>query len=271
MSKLAELLRDAGPQISRITQRFRETPITVAPSLLLELEAVLHLRNGFVCVDGTILVRPSVNVGQVHGIERWNEITLWRTPYSRSADVLFFAETIFGWQFGLRRDEVVALDPETGALETLGFSLERWADLVLAQADRLGRTAKKMWELEHGPLTMTDRLQRRLPLRFGGDDFTLTVLRDLDLMKRYAAMYLANLGTTSADDPKLDGWWAGPEDPVDDVPEAPIGADDDASTDALGDVSELGDLDGYDGTDLEETDLDASALDGPAPEDEPLP
>lgn len=218
MSRLAELVKGAGNPISRIARRLHETPVTLDRDLRIELEALLHLRNGFRALGGGLIVRPSLSVASVHGIEEWNQLTLWRTPYTRASELLFFAETIFGFQFGLYHDEVVLFDPETGAYDHYAFGLERWADRVLEQADALGQQAVALWELDHRPLGANDRLQRRTPVRFGGDDTEVRAIDALDLMKRYAATYRANLESTDAG-PALTGWWdeeeAAPELPGD--------------------------------------------------------
>ncbi|MEM9462308.1 MAG: hypothetical protein AAGF11_49605 [Myxococcota bacterium] len=166
MSKLAELIGQAANPISRAPKRLRETPVTLAPDRRLELEALLHLRDGFIALSGALVVRPSVTVAAVRGIEDWNLLTLWRTPYRKATEVLFFAEDRFGRQFGLYKDEVVGFDPVTGNTEHIAFGLDRWAEYVLGQPDGLGQATLASWTRAHGPLSAVQRLQPRVPPGF---------------------------------------------------------------------------------------------------------
>jgi len=192
MSKLAALIGQADHPISRAPKRLRETPVTLARDRLLELEALLHMRDGFVAVDGALVVRPSVTVSVVRGIEDWNQLTLWRQPYIKSTEVLFFAEDRFGRQFGLYKDEVLAFDPVTGLTEHVGFGLERWSEYVLDQPDVLGNARVAAWQEEHGSLSPGERLQPKVPPGFiESDDEAqpLRVLDDLELMRRFARLH----------------------------------------------------------------------------------
>lgn len=192
MSKLAELLGQAGSPISRAPKRLRETPVTLASDRKLELEALLHLRDGFVALDGALVVRPSVTVASVRGVEDWNLLTLWRTPYGKASEVLFFAEDRFGHQFGLYRDEVVRFDPLDASVETLGFSLDRWAGWVLDDPERLDRARVVAWVEANGPLGADQRLQPRTPPRFreaDDGDTDWRVVDDLELMRGLARLY----------------------------------------------------------------------------------
>ncbi|MCH9683823.1 MAG: hypothetical protein K0V04_20495 [Deltaproteobacteria bacterium] len=191
MSKLAELIGQAGSPISRAPKRLREPPVTLERELRLELEALLHLRDGFTTADGAVVVRPSVTVAAVHGVDDWNQLTLWRTPYSRASEVLFFAEDRFGQQFGMYRDEVVAFDAISGSWTHVAFGLERWAEHVL-QPDAVGRAKVVAWQAEHEPLSITQRLQPRVPPDFVEAVDTEPEYRILDateLMRRLARLH----------------------------------------------------------------------------------
>jgi len=211
MSKLAELVRRAGPPISRAPKRLRDTPVTLSRERLLELEALLHLRDGFVTLGGALIVRPSVTVASVRGIEDWNQLTLWRKPYARASSLLFFAETVMGSQFALHKDEVVAFDPITGLWEHVGFGLDRWADHVLAlSADEgstaLGAAAVSAWVAEHGSLLPSQRLQPRVPAPWR-DEPELRVVDDLELMRRYARLHKETREHPGVLPEGFDEWW----------------------------------------------------------------
>jgi hypothetical protein len=214
MSKLAELVRQAGPPISRAPKRLRDTPVVLSRERLLELEALLHLRDGFVTLGGAVVVRPSVTVAAVRGIEDWNQLTLWRKPYVRATALLFFAETVMGGQFALHKDEVVAFDPITGLWDHMGFGLDRWAERVLDDPSSLGADALSGWVAEHGPLLPSQRLQPRVLPQFQdlaelelGLDPELRVIEDLELMRRFARLHKETREHPGVLPEGFDEWW----------------------------------------------------------------
>lgn len=212
MSKLAELVRRAGPPISRAPRRLRDTPVTLSKERLLELEALLHLRDGFVTLGGTLVVRPSVTVASVRGIEDWNQLTLWRRPYARATSLLFFAETVvMGRQYALHKDEVVVFDPVTGLWEHVGFGLDRWAEHVL---DALSVEVETVaaWVADHGSLLPSQRLQPRVLPQWqdeaeGVDAHDLRVIDDLELMRRYARLHKETREHPGVLPEGFDEWW----------------------------------------------------------------
>jgi hypothetical protein len=225
MSKLAELIRGAGPPISRAPRRLRDTPVTLARERRLELEALLHLRDGFVTLGGALIVRPSVTVASVRGIDDWNQLTLWRKPYARASALLFFAETVMGAQFALHKDEVVAFDPVTGLWAHVGFGLDRWAEHVLADPAALGAEAVATWVAEHGALLPSQRLQPRVLPQFEdaeADEATpaLRVIDDLELMRRFARLHKETREHPGVLPAGFDEWWWA-EGVMPDAPPAP--------------------------------------------------
>lgn len=212
MSKLAELVKQAGPPISRAPRRLRDTPVVLSRERLLELEALLHLRDGFVSLGGALVVRPSVTVAAVRGIEDWNQLTLWRKPYARASSLLFFAETVLGRQYALHKDEVVAFDPVSGLWEHVGFGLDRWAEQLLDDPAALGADVLAAWEAEHGALLPSQRLQLRVPPRFqdealGPDEPEVRVIDDLELMRRYARLHKETREHPGVLPEGFDAWW----------------------------------------------------------------
>ncbi len=205
MSKLAELIAGASPPISRAPKRLVDTPVTLHSDRKLELETLLHLRDGFRACEGALLVRPSVTVAAVRGVEDWNQLTLWRTPYRGASELLFFAEDAFGRQFGLYKDEVMSFEPRRGTTEHCGFSLERWAEHVLGDPEVLGAGRLAKWEAAHGALGMGDRLQPRDPmLAWEDDDGELRRTSDLELMRLWARYHVE---TREGELTEPEWWW----------------------------------------------------------------
>lgn len=206
---LVDLIKGAGVPVSRTPKRLRDVPVVVRKERLVELEALLHLRDGFRALSGALLIRPSTSVAAVRGIEEWNQLSLWRTPYKHATEILFFAEDITGRQFGLLKDTVVSFDPEDGAVERVSFSLDAWASWVLDRADELGATLVTTYNAANNvTLAAHERLQPRYPVRTAdGDDFR--VRPDLDLMLRWARLYSERAASDEAD-PAPDWWWEDP-------------------------------------------------------------
>jgi hypothetical protein len=212
MSKLAELVRQAGPPVSRAPQRLRDTPVTLKRERLLELEALLHLRDGFITLGGALIVRPSVTVAAVRGVEDWNQLTLWRRSYGRASALFFFAETVMGVQFALHKDEIVAFDPVTGQWDHVAFGLDGWAEHVAGDPQALGSDSLSAWVAEHGPLSLSQRLQPRVPAHWQDEaegEPELRTIEDLELMQRYARLYRETREHPGVLPEGFDAWWWG--------------------------------------------------------------
>lgn len=220
MSALADLIKSAGVPVSRTPQRLRDVPVTLDRERRLELETVLHLRDGFRALGGALFVRPSVSVGTVDGIEAWNRFSGWRKPYSKASELLFFADDLFGHGFALYRDTVVRFNPERGTFEHYAFKLEAWAARVLKERDTLGVPELEAWNAAGNPeLSTYDRLQPSLPrLAASGAPLEYIKRTDRDLMRRYARLFRE---LTAADGiaSSLDLFWWASDDPDAPAPE----------------------------------------------------
>jgi hypothetical protein len=205
---LADLLARASSAHSRVPHRLREVPITADRERVLELEALLHLRDGFKTLDGALIVRPSCTVASIRGCDDWNALTLWRGPWRHANKLYFFAEDVHGRQFGIHRRDIVTLDPATGAVEPWADDIEGWAAKAIEQADRLGAARVRAWEAVHGPLAAHQRLQPRDPSALELETETeLRARDDVDLMKRWAVVFRAHVANPEAAEPDQSAWW----------------------------------------------------------------
>ena len=209
---LAELLTHASPAHSRVTARLKDVPITAGRERVIELEALLHLRDGFRAVGGALFVRPSVSVAQIRGCEEWNSLTLWRGVYRHATMLYFFAEDVHGRQFAIHRGAIVRFDPATGRVDPWADDLEGWAGRALDDATSLGRDRVAGWEVGHGPLRSHDRLQPRDADALELDlDTEFRVREDVDLMRRWVAVFRAHVANPG--EPSLSAvvdealWW----------------------------------------------------------------
>jgi len=169
--RLQELL-DAGKEaLLPVCERGRLSELLAdAPAGARALGDLLSIKNGFYAFESALLVRPLTHRGVPLGIAEWNAPVLWKYEYEGSLDgFLCFAEDVFGGQFALGRDAVVAIDPETGESEDVAKTLEEWADVVLGDSSyRTGYPLAHDWQRQHGPLSVGHRLLPQVPFVTGG-------------------------------------------------------------------------------------------------------
>ncbi|WP_203716112.1 hypothetical protein [Asanoa siamensis] len=139
-----------------------------------QLARTLGERNGFFAFESALLLRPlgsSLRTAAL-GLTTWNAADTWKTTYhGRSfGDVTFFAEDLFGGQFGITSDAIVSLNPEVGELEHFAGSIDEWATRILDDYDVLtGYPLAHEWQRLHGPLAPGTRLVPRQPFTVGGE------------------------------------------------------------------------------------------------------
>ncbi len=135
-----------------------------------ELTSLLRGRNGFYAFESALHVLPSRSAAPTMSIELWNAPDLWQNEYGGDlAGVLFFAEDIFGCQFGVQEDAVVTFDPEIGQIEPFAHSLQQWAEEILKQPDVLtGFSVGHRWQQKRGPIPPGSRLVPATPFIAGG-------------------------------------------------------------------------------------------------------
>ena len=148
-----------------------------------ELWALLQERNGFYAFESALHVFPAGGPG-TQTLERWNSPELWRGHYKDLADgCLFFAEDIFGGQFVIKDDAIHSFDPETGATEQIGATVDAWARALLGDYEALtGQPLAHAWQEEHGALPKGKRLLPKIPFVTNGE-FELSNLYAADAVK----------------------------------------------------------------------------------------
>jgi hypothetical protein len=104
----------------------------------------------------------------------------WRRPHGRVLQgVWFFAEDLFGHLFGLRGNEAVAFDPETGEIEVVAEGFEGWLRYIDSDTNyAVGQSVALEWSEERGPLAFGSRLSPKTPFALGGE-FDLENLQPL--------------------------------------------------------------------------------------------
>ena len=149
---------------------------------LAELGAVISRINGFFLFNAGVQVFRAGEQGLGPDLLDWNGEDTWKDTYDGLADDLFcFGQDLFGVQFAiLEGEEVVAFDPETARVTTLGRSLEDWAAWLLADEDVNGAASfAYAYQQERGALDPGERL---IPYTFfvagGGYDYDNLVAKD---------------------------------------------------------------------------------------------
>lgn len=136
----------------------------------LELFELLSRQNGFYAFESALHVFGSVGGDEV-GLFDWNDDSLWRHEYGSLAEgCFFFAEDVFGGQFGIQRDQIIAFDPETGEVSAIAGTVEAWAQAILDDYDVLtGYPLARQWQVERGPIPPPSRLVPKVPFVCGGE------------------------------------------------------------------------------------------------------
>jgi hypothetical protein len=136
-----------------------------------EAGTLFRAKNGFYAYESSLLVRALHSNVQPLGVDEWNEPALWKTEYGIDLSAtLFFAEDVFGNQFGLVSPGVVVVfDAETGEIEEMTRSVEDWAAAVIEDSDyRTGFPLAHEWQSRNGPLARGQRLLPKTPFVLGG-------------------------------------------------------------------------------------------------------
>lgn len=196
MSKRARssdtLISLGGDPIARSPIRFKDNILQCFGKLGHELAGFLRRKNGFYAFESALHVFPACQEEGIIDLDSWNSPHLWIEEYGNMAlETLFFAEGIFGDQFGVKGREIVRFEAETGLSEPIATSLEDWASLIVEDYNyQTGYPLAHKWQEKHGSLPCGQRLVAITPFVLGGD-FDITNLFALDGVK--AMRYHADL------------------------------------------------------------------------------
>jgi len=154
---------------------------------------LLNKRNGFYAFESALLFRPGfVQSGLVLDSRTWNDATLWKEAYGTlQPTAFFFAEDIFGNQFGIESGGIVRFDVETGEVEAFSKSLKDWVQLILDDFEfHTGYPIARDWQARNGAMEPGTRLAFRQPLVLGGEICidNLICWNDLKLMRARGAL-----------------------------------------------------------------------------------
>ncbi len=178
-SRTRKLLSIASPSLGRGTGR--PNLVREIGSAWPDLAALLSERNGFFAFESALHVFPLAQGSRGYDLVRWNQPGTWRRYYGGLADgLVFFAEDLFGGQWGLTESGVVRFDPETGATEAHADSLEEWASRILGDYEvETGWPLAREWQRANRSLAENERLIPRQLFVLGGA-YDITNLKAVD-------------------------------------------------------------------------------------------
>jgi hypothetical protein len=170
-SSLEKLLAIAsqplGPSFSHLPARMAD----LAGKHAADLASILHRKNGWLAFESALHLFPVGTDAQGHELEAWNQPAQWRESYGDAIPVrcLFFAQDIFGQQFCLIEEHICRFNPETARFTNVAATLEAWAAWVLSDYRvETGWPLAHAWQVQHGPLALTNRLVPITPFILGG-------------------------------------------------------------------------------------------------------
>jgi len=181
-------LEIGAPGVSKEVER-------LAGDLLPQLKYLLGSKNGFVAFESALHVFSAGSAFGFYGLNEWNRPDLWVSEYGGVADgFLFFAEDIFGEQFGIREHAVYRFRPETAETEFLAGDLNGWAKAILDDCDyRTGYSVARDWQYKHGPLERGRRLAPVIPFTFKETSYESSnfyAAEPVELMRFRAQLFL---------------------------------------------------------------------------------
>jgi hypothetical protein len=145
-------------------------PSFVETPLLKDVMVMLSRKNGFLAFESALHVFPCAKSTSCYTLAEWNEPNLWRVAYKNLAvDLLFFAQDVFGNQFGVWKSEIIRFDAETGDKESFALTLDEWAKRILTDYEvETGYPLAHQWQSIYGILRLDWRLLPKRPFVLGG-------------------------------------------------------------------------------------------------------
>ncbi|MEV6736403.1 hypothetical protein AB0N14_05400 [Streptomyces sp. NPDC051104] len=154
-----------------------------------DLLQMLSERNGFYAFESALHVFASAErMRSGYSIGSWNDRNRWLDAYGAlQPNLVFFAEDVFGGQFGTDGTRIYSFNPETAKLTELASSLPDWTERVLDDYAYLtGYPVAHEWQSRHGAIPVGHRLTPRIPFVFGGNyDADNMVLTESAAAMRY--------------------------------------------------------------------------------------
>jgi len=127
------------------------------------------------CCNGGYYYNRSLHIYSVGSVDDFNNIfyinDLLKKEYNEIIkNEFFFAQEIFGNQFGFSQDGIVFLNIETGEKNILAENFDGWYNEIRNDLDYYtGRNIVNAWNAIHEPLDHNTRLCPTVPFVIGGE------------------------------------------------------------------------------------------------------
>jgi hypothetical protein len=176
-----------------------------------QIQEMLQRKNGFCAFESALVVFPATDSTSLPGLDSWNNLNGWRRWYHECVpnEVVFFAEDLFGLQFGSHKSEIIRFDPEIGELMYYASSLEQWAEnLLLNYAEDTGWPIAHDWQTANGPILPSQRLLPKQPFVLGGDyePQNLRLVDRRNSMEKWGSLYQQIRSVPDGHEVTVSGW-----------------------------------------------------------------
>ena len=174
MKNLQQLINIASNPLGRDVTSLQASTIPTP------VHEILLKKNGFYAFESALLIRPTQIHGSPMSLEDWNRHETWIECFDNIPPIFFFAENIFGEQFGWFDGRILRFDPETSEISDFCETIREWASMILEDYDYLtGYSLAREWQEIHGPLRHGRRLVPYTPFVLGGG-FDVSNLKEVD-------------------------------------------------------------------------------------------
>jgi hypothetical protein len=122
--------------------------------------SLLILHNGLTAFDGGLRIFGT-KPGKLSSLQEWNEQNGWRSAYKElvKAELVFFAEDVFGNQFAFDHGSIVYFDAENGRATPFASSFSEWLSIILEDpVDTLQLMLYKSWRSKGERLEPSEHL-----------------------------------------------------------------------------------------------------------------
>lgn len=145
--------------------------VDCSPELLLQLECLLKDKNGFYAFESALHVFPANCISEVITLEEWNLDSAWKESFEGNVDgILFFAEDVFGGQYGIQGNEIVKFEPEDCEVSFFAEDVDGWALKILNDFEvETGYPLASEWQRQYGAIKKGCRLVPKIPFILGGE------------------------------------------------------------------------------------------------------
>ncbi len=132
---------------------------------------LLRHKNGFFAFESALHVLPMGSHPDCLTLEFWNDLETWKGCYGRliPMPVLFFAQDVYGNQFGITQEGIFLFFSEFAEFEPVAKTLADWGDIFLADWRGFsGYDLAHAWQAQNGMLKEGERLIPKIPFVVGG-------------------------------------------------------------------------------------------------------